>query len=71
MNIFLYGEVTKILPDNISKKFEIPVTLTHSDNVNLFYIFLTERLVADIFHIINASLFNWYPNKQATVKTVT
>ena len=59
------------MPEDAPLPFGKQVTLTHYVDANLFHDALSGRFVTGILHMMNATPFDQYSKKQATVKTAT
>ena len=67
----VYGDVSKLVADDIPTPLgNLVITTTYKD-ANLFHDFVTRRAVAGILYLVNQTPIDWFSKRQATVETAT
>ena len=67
----VYGDVHKILPDDMPEPLGESVTTTTTINANLNHCLATGKSLTGCLHFVNKTPVDWYSKKQATVETAT
>ena len=65
----VYGDVSKLIADDIPMLLGNPVVTTTYKDANLFHDFVTGRAVTGILHLVNQTPIDWFSKRQATVET--
>ena len=67
----VYGDVHKILPDDMPEPLGEGVTTTTTMDANLNHCLATGKSLIGCLHFVNKTPVDWYSKKQATVETAT
>ena len=59
----IYGEVTKLLPEDAPRPLRKSVTTISYYNVNLYHNIVTDRYVIGVLHFLNKNPVDWYSKK--------
>ena len=68
---FVYGDVHKILPDDMPKPLGKTVVTTTTMHANLNHCLATGKSLSGCLHFVNKAPVVWYTKKQTTVETAT
>ena len=67
----VYGDVHRILPDDMPEPLGEAVPTTTTMDANLNHCLATAKSLTGCLHFINKTPVDWYSKKQATVETAT
>ena len=67
----VYGDVHKLLPDDMPKPLGEAVVTTTAMDANLNHSLATGKSLTGCLHFVNKFPVNWYSKKQATAETAT
>ncbi|KAL7570826.1 hypothetical protein ACA910_018896 [Epithemia clementina (nom. ined.)] len=67
----VYGNVKKIIPQDIPEPRGKPVVTTSYVDANLYHDVVTGKAVTAVLHLLNQTPVDWYSKKQGTVETAT
>jgi len=67
----IHGEVTELLPEDVSQPCGKSVTTISYYDANLYYNIITDRSVTGVLCLLNKTPIDWYSKKQFTVETTT
>ena len=67
----VYGDVNKILPDDMPEPLGKAVVTTTTMDANLNHCLATSKSLTGCLHFVNKTPVDWYSKKQATVETAT
>ena len=65
----VYGDVHKLLPNDIPQPLCEAVDTTTTMDANLSHCLSTRKSLIGYLHFVNKTPVDWFPNKQATVGT--